>query len=236
MLTELRTYLLDNNDIRQAYDSITQFPQFTPHLTMGYPATPAKPDTREYPGLGSVCFDRIALWTKDYEGFEFPLKSIDYNDVAAMSAIGEQFLEHYGVKGMKWGVIRSALGGGAKKLVLPSDDHVRTAVVKGKAQIGGVHTLSNKELRDVINRMDLEVKFKELKTVQHNQSLVGKGANYVGRVVTDILVGTAVSWLRRPSFRSTRYSARAHGPERRAIAGPKDYVDGEVVPPRVILR
>lgn len=104
MLTELRTYLLDNPDIRTAYDSVEQYETWTPHLTLGYPETPAKPDNRDYPGIHSICFDRLALWTGDYEGIEFPLKSDDYADIAHMTRIGQTFLAHHGIKGQKWGV------------------------------------------------------------------------------------------------------------------------------------
>lgn len=230
MLTEFRNYLLDDNDIRTAYDSVEQYPAWIPHLTMGYPETPAKPDDRDYPGINWVCFDRIALWTQDYSGTEFTLNNDEYGDVARMSAAGADFLSHFGVKGMKWGVVKEKLGPTGKKLVVPSQDHINAAVVKGRAKIGGVHTLSNKDLQQIIRRMDLEVKFKELKTVQHNQSLIGRGANWVGRVLTDILVGTTISWLRRPGSRKDAY---AMGRDRKAISN-RLVVNGEVIPPRAL--
>lgn len=225
MLEEFRTYLLDDNNIRQAYDTVEQFPKWTPHLTLGYPETPAKPDKRDYPGINSVGFDRIALWTENYSGTEFPLKTYD-DEIARMSDLGEKFLSHYGVKGMKWGVIRSHLTSGGKKLIAPSDDHLKSITVQARAKIGGVRTLSNKDLRDVINRLDLEVKFKDLKQVKHNQSLIGKGALWAGRVFTDVLVGTAVSWFRRPGFSTPKY--RSSKPRGFKV------IDGEVVPQRSI--
>lgn len=129
-------------------------------------------------------------------------------------------LEHFGVKGMKWGVKR------AVKAVAPSDDHVKAAVVRGKAKLVGVHTLTNKDLRTLIQRMDLEVKFKDLKTVQHEQSLLGKGAKWVGRVATDILVNSVSSWFRAPWSRgsSSRGSGGSHG----------RVINGSVVPQRQI--
>jgi 2'-5' RNA ligase len=106
IIREFRSNLLKNNDIRTAYDSVTQFPEWIPHLTLGYSETPAKPDTREYPGFYSVTFDRIGVWFGEYSGNEFTLKS-DIVDLA-MSGVGktvvEEILEHHGVKGMKWGV------------------------------------------------------------------------------------------------------------------------------------
>jgi 2'-5' RNA ligase len=69
----LRNQLLQQPDIRTAYDSVEQFPEWQPHLTLGYPATPAKKDDAEY-RLGWVSFDRIAIWTGDFEGPEFRLQ------------------------------------------------------------------------------------------------------------------------------------------------------------------
>lgn len=238
MLKELRTYLLDDPNIREAYDSVEQFPSWTPHLTLGYPETPAKPDKRDYP-IGSVCFDRIALWTEDYAGTEFPLETADdAGEAVRMSDAGEAFLEHFGIKGMKWGVLRDKIntirGNPVVKYASSSDDHKKAERVRVKAKVAGVNTLSNKDLRDIINRMDLEVKFKDLKTVKHNQSVVGRGKQWAGRVVTDILVGAAVSWLRRPSFRNHRYT-RPHGPDHRGLPT-NNVVDGELVPPNIILK
>lgn len=61
-LTEIREALLNDPLIREAFDSIEQFPEYTPHLTLGYPETPAKTDyTEEY-----IWFDRIAVgWDKE---------------------------------------------------------------------------------------------------------------------------------------------------------------------------
>lgn len=113
---EFRHYLLLNDEIKRAYDAAEQFPEWTPHLTLGYPEAPAKDDDEDdYYRLRYIEFDRIAVWSGDFEGPEFRLKYEDHAaDVGgvAMSDItpierGEQAVEemfHYGVKGMKWGV------------------------------------------------------------------------------------------------------------------------------------
>jgi 2'-5' RNA ligase len=121
-----RSYLLKDDNIRIAYDSVEQFPEWVPHITLGFPDTPAKPDERDYPGINYVNFDRIAVWFGEFEGIEFPLKSYDWDMDLAVAYSGqkavenvlshssttetqgslfvEDILAHHGVKGMQWGV------------------------------------------------------------------------------------------------------------------------------------
>jgi hypothetical protein len=104
-INDYRSYLLKDDNIRIAYESATQFPEWIPHITLGYPDTPANPDNRDYPGIPYVSFDKIAVWFGDYEGIEFPLRSYDWETDMAMSTseIVEKALTHHGVLGMKWG-------------------------------------------------------------------------------------------------------------------------------------
>lgn len=180
-LEEVRSYLLGDTDILKAYNSTEQFPAWIPHLTMGYPDSPAHPDPRDYPGTTWVTFDRLALWMGEYEGVEFPLKNDEYDSPLAMSnlmAIGEDFLQHYGVKGMKWGVRRSTDSGpsavevrtrpgrrvktsGGKRHPA-SEDAIRVAKTRQLAKKSTTDSLSNKELQELINRMNLEQQYKRL--------------------------------------------------------------------------
>jgi len=107
-VSENRGFMLQNDLIKQAYDTAPQFEGWTPHLTLGYPGSPAKEDDRDYP-ISYVRFDKIALWTGDFDGPEFELED-RYNDMAEV-AWGDldpdnvdDILAHYGVKGMRWGV------------------------------------------------------------------------------------------------------------------------------------
>lgn len=74
-IEEFRNLLLQDAVIRRCYDSTEQYPEWTPHLTLGYPETPAiKPtedwddDTPRY-----VHFDKIEFWVEDYDGPSFDL-------------------------------------------------------------------------------------------------------------------------------------------------------------------
>jgi len=108
MIHDFRAALLQDNNIKTAYDSSTQFDgSWQPHLTLGYPASPANsvPDDQNS-SIYSVLFNRVAVWTEDFDGPEFLLDDWDEHwpmDVA-MSDIGAEFaLKHFGVKGMRWG-------------------------------------------------------------------------------------------------------------------------------------
>jgi hypothetical protein len=117
-LREFRAMLLKNNEIAKNYvSSDDQFPGWIPHLTMGYPEAPAKevdPDHRY--GLSWINFDRIAVWTDDFDGPEFLLKSHDMAvDSLNWSEDHGVYIMHSGVKGMRWGVRRDVGPGGLVK-------------------------------------------------------------------------------------------------------------------------
>lgn len=111
---EFLHYLLLNDEIKRAYDTTSQHPEWTPHITLGYPGAPAHEDDEDR-RFYSVEFDRIAVWTGNFEGPEFRLKFDDYDydmamstaekgAYAAASIFSPDDLKQYGKKGMKWGV------------------------------------------------------------------------------------------------------------------------------------
>lgn len=68
-ITAIRNGLLEKPYLRAAYESIEQFPNFIPHVTLGYPETPANGAFAEK----QVTFDRIALWFGEDRSAEFNL-------------------------------------------------------------------------------------------------------------------------------------------------------------------
>ena len=79
-IRDFRAALLQDTNIKRAYDSSTQFDGvWQPHLTLGYPATPAKkiPNDQGFP-FYEVSFNKIGVWIEDYDGPDFLLK--DYWD------------------------------------------------------------------------------------------------------------------------------------------------------------
>lgn len=197
-IEQFRSQLLQNNDIRDAYDSVEQFPEWLPHLTLGYPQTPAKEDKRDYPGIHWVKFDRIALWYGDSQGVEFRLE-YNYDDDLAEVAMsltterGRDFLEHYGVKGMRWGQrsssptavttqsvvnrgLRSktkvkAKGGQAHPA---TNDAIKAAEQKQKLKKSGTAALSNQELRELTTRLQLEEQAKALAAPKGKKFVTGQ--------------------------------------------------------------
>ena len=75
-----------------------------------------------------------------------------------MSAV-DDFLQHFGVKGMRWGSKKT--GSGKES---PSSDSNASTALRARAKKSKVKALSNSELQQAINRMNLEQQFKRLAT------------------------------------------------------------------------
>lgn len=129
-IRDFRAALLKDNNIRTAYDSTTQREgPWIPHLTLGYPATPAKPDDRDY-GIYSVEFTKISVWVNDYDGPEWVLKDYwdEYDTLDAVPMdVAMSDIQHHGVKGQRWGV-RKVEGSSDKA-------HIRINQKTGKATV-----------------------------------------------------------------------------------------------------
>lgn len=175
-IKDFRAALLKNDAVFKAHVSEDQFPMWTPHLTLGYPDTPAKKldsDRQIY----SVCFDRIALWINDFDGPEFRLVSPNYYPEVSMSTPVDNILAHHGVKGMKWGRRKSdnspvsvsvqatrkgklKTSGGENQPA--HEDAISAKVSIRKAKKSGVNSLSNEELQKLTTRLNLEQQVSKL--------------------------------------------------------------------------
>ena len=76
--------------------------------------------------------------------------------------LGAAFLEHYGVKGMKWGVRRSpkqlARARSERREASKSDDKKRHDTNRKK----GTDNLSDKDLQKLVNRMNMEQNYSRM--------------------------------------------------------------------------
>jgi len=75
----------------------------------------------------------------------------------------ENYLKHYGVPGMKWGVIRNKLALARARRDRNKSEDFKTKKALSKKKLS---SLSNKELKQLNERMQLEQNFKRLKREQ----------------------------------------------------------------------
>ena len=116
-----------------------------------------------------------------------PISSLDLGSVLISSLSDQATLEHFGIKGMRWGVRKERP---APTAVTPSatskvphgkkrktkiqteggenhpahDDAIKVAVARAKLNRSGTAALSNQELREVANRLQLEAQVATLTT------------------------------------------------------------------------
>lgn len=196
-LLDARSYLLKDETIFGMYNSTEQHDGWTPHLTLGYPETPAKKDARDYPGTTWVNFDRIALWTGNYDGPTIDLKS-EFDSPAVNVAMSDgdldRVLEHYGIKGMHWGVRRAVGRDGRVEVATATQpapgkrlkaeggvgqpahpDAVRAAIARQTAKKSTTDSLSTKDLQDLVQRMNLEQQYARLSSQSKQKGALGRG-------------------------------------------------------------
>lgn len=127
---------------------------------------------------------------------------VDYIAVSGTGAgVVDDLLEHVGVKGMHWGVRKSAPSGPMdvnvtekqtrKGVVVKTSgggghpataEAKATAVVNQQAKASGLHSMTNKELQTAITRMNLEQSYSRLTTPTtgakaYVKKLLGKSGN-----------------------------------------------------------
>ena len=101
----------------------------------------------------------------------------------------DDFLEHYGVKGQKWGVRRKRPSGS------PSEDARRAAGLKKKS----VSELNNKELQDLVSRMNLEQQYSRL-----NPKKSSKGQKFVKEVLAlGVTMNAVIAFAKSPAGKAT---------------------------------
>jgi hypothetical protein len=97
---------------------------------------------------------------------------MQHSDLALLEAMDDEaVLAHFGIKGMHWGV-RNANPGSA--------DHQRAQEVHGLIKTGGVKSATNKDLQDLITRLNLEQQHARLTATP---SRVEAGHNFIRKTL-----------------------------------------------------
>lgn len=95
----------------------------------------------------------------------------------------ERFLEHFGVKGMRWGKRQATAEVTLATTPKPkaSTDAVKTSEFKERAKSGGAASLSTKELQELVLRQNLEQQYEKL-----NPAPVSAGKKLMGEVLPSV--------------------------------------------------
>lgn len=121
----------------------------------------------------SISYDRPEVST------EAPIESLYHENV-------ESTLKHFGILGMKWGIRRQPGPGGlvgSKSKQNYSEDYITSRQLKAK----GYKSLSDKELKQLTQRMETERKLRELTVSDYSKGMeVAKGILAAGTTVASV--------------------------------------------------
>jgi hypothetical protein len=118
----------------------------------------------------------------------------------------EEFLEHHGVKGMRWGIRRKRGSDGRVTGSVPrvSREAKVAAASAKKLRAHGVSSLTNKELADLNKRLNLEQQANKL-----NPSQVKKGHDAIKEVLAvGATVNAAILFAKSPAGQAIAKSIR----------------------------
>lgn len=183
-LRMIRDVLLSDPTIRARYDTLEQYPNFIPHMTMGYPTENqtklAEVIEQQAAQIQRIKFDRIALWYGDDHDIVWRLSpsDMDRNEAGHSETASPRLIHqllaryntvmHSGIKGMRWGIRRKSGSDGnlsstpeAQKAMAAADAE-RAATSIATIRKSGVKALSNDDLNHLTKRLDLEKKLTNL--------------------------------------------------------------------------
>jgi len=89
----------------------------------------------------------------------------------------DDVLQHYGIKGMRWGIRRANPSASAPA----SEDHQNSVATKKQIKTSGTKSLSNQELKTYLERMDLEQRYNKA-----NPSASKKAGKAIGEFLVSI--------------------------------------------------
>lgn len=162
-------------------------------ITVHIKPTEVKHGELEVTDDGLVMEIKVAVGSN---GLFQPISSLKHDDIE-----GEAYLEHYGVKGMKWGVRRSdaQLASARKQRKAEAKANKagnKTEKQRRKKAVETRRVVDEKELDDLIRRLDKEKKLKSLvsEDAPASKAAVSKMLSDTGsQVAKQVLAGVAVA-------------------------------------------
>lgn len=173
-------------------------------------------------------------------------RNLQHDDMMAASEMFkvEGFLEHFGIRGMKWGVRRSEGKGGTVSSALNAlkgpdltdktngmSDAARASAIRTKAKSSGLDSLSNAEMKLLVDRLGLE---RQMSSLTQQPSKIEKGRNFVDR---QLKLGTTannlISFVNSPGGRllmatmgSTKgkHAGLIRDPRSKTVLNPKTFI------------
>lgn len=138
-------------------------------------------------------------------------------------------LQHYGIKGMHWGVRRDHPGADGSSVPVqvhtrpgqmvkaeggrnhpPHEDAVRVAVARQKAKHSTTDSLSTKELQELVNRMNLERQYSQITAGDpRNQSDAQRILKTIGK--TAKTAQAVYQFANSPAGKALRTAIKARG-------------------------
>ena len=102
---------------------------------------------------------------------------VDRSTTGALTV--DNVLSHFGIIGMKWGIRKDGNRPGTPRIV--SDDASRAATSARRARTSGVQALSNRDLQDLVNRLNLERQFGQVRPKTPSEQVL--------KIISDTLIG-----------------------------------------------
>ena len=95
-------------------------------------------------------------------------------------------LYHFGVKGMRWGVRKASPSGSGTKSYKSSRDYNAANRLRRKAKGSGTKSLTNKEMKMLNTRLELEKKYNQLNpsSLEKGRKVLATTVSVVGGVTT----------------------------------------------------
>ena len=95
------------------------------------------------------------------------------------------FLEHHGIKGMKWGQRKRSRSSGHPEHD-DAPEHTRARELHSVAKAKGTRKLTNKDLEDLNKRLNLEQNYANLNVKTKQKSAAATGAKWLGGKVLKV--------------------------------------------------